>query len=297
MPPRTISDDFTEYSDNRVTQPSVGRVIKYPRIEYAKNAMGTSMRAGGVGMQKGGRVMRTTGEKMVQTGATLSRTGVGAIAGVPLMAAGGVVGAAGVANQIAGKTASESGRLLRNKQRRQGKASLLSAAKTAGGIKNKLKITRTSVFILSWATPLWFTFQLPLAIISLIFLGVAGSIPAASEFLKVVQIVMNQNAAVWLANKVLGSGVTGYVDPALISEQITNGMLWVLLFATGFIGLGTLFAMSLMYTFSGAKCLFGEASHLKVSAFIFAVFGSLMPVFNLFPWFILWALAVWRYPK
>lgn len=265
MPPRTVSDDFKQYSDERVTQPSVGGVIKYPTVEYSKAAAATTMRASGIGMQRGGKSLQKAGKGMTKAGMALSRTGVGAVVGVPLMAIGGATQAAGAATKVAGTTARQSGRAMQNKQRAIGGAFKGRAINPAEKLKDTIKSTRTFFWIMSWATPVWFLLQLPLAILTVVTFGAAEA--AAS------------------------------VLPEWIVEWAADDLLIILPNAVFFIGMMTLIVMAGIYIMSGIKCFFGEGSHFKVPAFCLAVVFYLLPFVSVFPWFMLWAFAVWRYPK
>lgn len=265
--PRPINEEF---EDNAYAgaglQPSVGTrgVIKHARVEYTKGVTSTSMRAGGVGMQRGGRTMKNAGRGMQRAGIAMSRSGVGAVVGVPLAAVGSVVRGVGAGTQAAGKVAGNQGRQMRNGTRGT-KFMRPAVMGKAEAIKDRIVATRTSVMILSWATPLWFTLQLPLAILALIAFGGAG---AAAEIL-----------------------------PAWLVEWATGGILYILQISVFFIGLGTLIAMGIIYSLARVNCFFGQGSHIKGPVFCLAVVGYLLPFTNIFPWFILWALAVWRYPK
>ena len=264
MPPRTVSEDFEQYSAERVTQPSVGGVIKYPTVEYTKGVRSTSMRAGGVGMQRGGRAMKSAGDRISNTGLKLSRSGAGAVVGVPLMAAGKVLRGVGSANQSVGKVVADSGRQMRNRGRGT-KFMRPVVADKAETVKDRMAATRASVQILSVATPLWFTLQLPIAIFSLIAFGSA------------------ETAAAFL--------------PEWLVEWIANDFLYLFLGAVFLIGFGTLIFMAITYALSGVSGFLGKGSHIKGPVFCLAVVLYMLPFTNLFPWFILWALAVWRYPK
>jgi hypothetical protein len=181
-----------------------------------------------------------------------------------MMAAGKVMRKVGSANQAAGKAAATSGRQLRNGSRGT-KFMRPEVAGKAAAIKDRIVATRTNVIILSWATPLWFTLQLPLSILALIAFG--------------------------------GAGAVAEILPSWLVEWTVGGVFYLLQVAVFFIGVGTLIVMGIIYTISRVNCLFGEGAHIKGPVFCLAVVGYLLPFTNIFPWFLLWALAVWRYPK
>jgi hypothetical protein len=301
MPPRSISDEFNDSYAEQGQQPSTGRreVIKHTRVEYvtqAKDGGATALRVGGAGLKRGGQAMKTTGNKMMKAGAAMSRTGAGAVVGVPLMAVGGAMHAGGRATRTTGTTMSTSGRTMR---RRLQKPAL--SIPDVGALKDKVKATRVTIMIASWGMPLWFGLQLPLALITTVFFGVTANAVGAIEYVKNLSVFAPHRTVYagvnWVSQNVFGVNLDGYFDPSVVAEQLAGGFLEMLSFAVFFIGLGTLFTMIMVYILSGIKCFFGEGAALKISAFIFAVFGYFMPFLNIFPWFIFWALAVWRYPK
>ncbi len=250
MPPRTVSEDFEQYSADRVTQPSVGGVIKYPTVEYTKSVASTSMRAGGVGMQRGGRTKKNAGRGMQRADLAMSRSGVSAVAG-----------ATARDNKKVSTAPKRPAALPRNNW----KLKKLAPMEELPSVKKRIAATRVNVSVLSVAAPIWFTLQFPLAILTLITFGGAGS---AAEIL-----------------------------PDWLVEWATNGVLYVLQVSVFFIGLGTLIVMGIIYSLARVNCFFGQGAHIKGPVFCLAVVGYLLPFTNIFPWFILWAWAVWRYPN
>ena len=256
MPPRSISDEFNDSYAEQGLQPSTGRreVIKYARVERAKGVTRAS-----------GKTMQRKGKAMTKAGMALSRTGVGAVVGVPLMVVGGATQAKGAMTQVTGTTTRQSGREMQSKQAGLRGAWANTMTTPAEKIKDVVKGTRTFVWILSWALPLWFGLQLPIAILTIVTYGAADT---AASFL-----------------------------PNWLVEWAANDLLILLQYSVFFIGIGTLIAMGVIYSISGVKCFFGEGAHIKGPLFCLAVVGYILPFVNIFPWFLLWAIAVWRYPK
>jgi hypothetical protein len=250
---RPSNEEFEDSYAQAGLQPSTGSrgVIKHATVEYAKNAAGSTVR------QQGGNTM-------MRAGAAMSRTGAGAVVGVPLMAAGAVTKIGATKASVSEAMTDQPGRSTRTISRK-----IQPALKNAPGIvknlKDTVKATRTSVLILSWATPLWFTIQLPMALLTLATFGAVGT---AAEYL-----------------------------PAWLVEWTAGNVLILLQVVVFFIGLATLIAMGIIYSLSGVKAFFGQGAHIKIPVFCLAVVGYLLPFVNVFPWFILWALVVWRYPK
>jgi hypothetical protein len=286
MPPRSISDEFNDSYAEQGLQPATGPrgVIKYPQVEYGSptntlqktgtglRASGTALKVTGQGAQIGGRGLQRGGAALARGGAALSATGLGSIVGVPLMAIGGATTAAGTGINAAGKisertgaASNQAGRTMRKTGKSRAAVLGTNPLKSARAVKGRIKVTRITVTIFSLGLPVWFSFQLPIALINAIAFG---STATALELL-----------------------------PAFLVEWTVGGIFQMTQFVVFAIGLATLLTMSFMYIFSGISCLFGEGAAAKVSTFIFALFGYFMPFLNIFPWFALWALAVWRYPK
>lgn len=169
---------------------------------------------------------------------------------------------------------------------------------------NPVKLARASTISISnisWGIGLWLSFQLPLAIIAVVFLGAAyivhDVIPkmikeTTGELLyKGLSFIYNtfSEAATWLLDKIFGFDLTAIADP--------ENYFILANFLVFLIGLSTLIIMAIIYQISLINCVFGKGSALKVSALIFATFAYMVPLLNLLPWFLIWVLVVWRYPE
>ncbi len=286
MPARSISDEFNDSYAQQGLQPSTGGrgVVKYPTVEYdnkttVKETAGTALRLGGVGVQQSGRAMQVGGRGLqrggsaiARSGAALSSTGLGAIVGVPLIAVGAATAGVGTGLNVSGKATEktssaidQTGRTVRAISKRPEGLSSANPKRTAKTFKDRAKVTRVSISIFSIGLSIWFSLQLPISFIGLIAFG--------------------------------GTATAIELLPDFLVEWTVGGIFEMTQFVIFAIGLVTLMTMSFVYVFSGINCLFGKGSALKVSSFIFALFGYFMPFLNIFPWFVLWAVAVWRYPK
>jgi hypothetical protein len=181
-------------------------------------------------------------------------------------------------------------------------AKLRNVVKIRKFLKGHISATRVNMTALYVAGPLWFIVQLPLALLSIVMLGF-GSIPeevarAAGVFQTIMNLAIPSQFVIQNVIPSIIEYSTGYSISSADLWQNTNLALYSL-FSIGafFVGLITLFAMAIYYTLSGVKCFFGENSTGKIITFILAMFGYLLPVLNMFPWFILWGIVVWRYPK
>ena len=286
---RDIASQFNQQYAEAGLQPSVGEraTIAYDKTRQFEN---TATRVTGVAMRKGGKGMARSGNKLMKTGAALSRSGPGAMVGVPMMAAGAALRGAGAQNQQAGQrlTAGSQGtkKLLRAKGIGDAKAT----------IKKHVKATRTNLYVLSIAAPIWFTIQLPIALAAIVALGIAGLGEAAEDIFGDGLIGFLYSAYDGFTNFVeslTGTNINIFESIAGVAQVLFGG-LTTLVFVIGLLTLGT---MATLYIFSGIKCFWGTHSLLKAGTFIFAMLGYLMPALNIFPWFILWGIVVWRYPE
>ncbi len=287
----TTDEEFNEQAyAGAGLQPSVG--TRAPMVFDKTRQFGNNTtRVTGVAMRKGGKTMQQGGTRMVRAGAALSRSGAGAVVGVPMMAAGAALRGAGTLNR-------NTGRGLTNQSQETKK---LLRAKGLTGIKKDIKkrvsATRVNMTVLSVATPIWFTVQLPLALAAIFALGMAGVGEGIAEQL------LGTSFGSFLYS--IYDGITNVIE-YLTSinlnvfeswsgfSQVLFGGLTMFVFLIGMI---TLFAMAVMYILSGVRCFMGEHAAFKMVTFIFAMLGYLMPILNIFPWFMLWGIVVWRYPK
>jgi hypothetical protein len=169
------------------------------------------------------------------------------------------------------------------------------------------KAFRLNMFIWSWGTFSWKFFQLPFALLSLAFLMAAVLVDEITKLVKpenddgwIVSALKTTVGAVgdfasWVVGgvgKVL-EGVFGF-DPTLVDFAGFFVALWLLVMV---FGIFVLFIIYLIYTISFLRPLSGDGAGAKYGTLLIALIGYSIPVLNLFPWFILWTLAVLRHPK
>lgn len=94
------------------TAKNTGRVIN--ATGKGMQVAGTAAQVAGKGMQAVGKGASAAGDGLMQAGSALSSTGLGAIAGVPLTALGGVAKGAGTASQAAGKGVDAAGKATKD---------------------------------------------------------------------------------------------------------------------------------------------------------------------------------------
>lgn len=177
----------------------------------------------------------------------------------------------------------------------------------AGDLINRALVTQTSLMITSAAGFFWFSFHLPLALISLVALGTASAVEAAKKFVfksHAEEFLFGTNyierATSWVAGKVysitnsivdffLGFNLDTFSPTTLF--MITDAVVMI-------VGWLTLLIIGFVYLIQGIPCVFGEkGSGLKIAALLMALIGYALPFLNLFPWFIVWVAAVWLYPE
>ncbi len=132
---------------------------------------------------------------------------------------------------------------------------------------------------MTWLVPIYFFWQLPIAIVGSVMLGL--SLQVETSYLL---------TAVDTAARVVGS-LFGYeyVDLTAI------GMLAVVSAA----GFGVLSACVAGFTalLWGLHPLSGNSAGTKTATFIAGVVGACIPFANMFPWIIFWVLVMMRHPK
>jgi hypothetical protein len=168
-----------------------------------------------------------------------------------------------------------------------------AVAKVTGHAENKLqrlKITRVNAMIMWPSLTFWFFFQLPLAVLNLIAFGFSAYLmdlvsPGKNgTFIgKALELIFTNLAE--LALQFLDINF----NPADL-YYITAGAVFIL-------GIAVMILISIVYTLSSVRFLFGSGATVKITTFIFAIFCYLVPFFNIFPWHLLWMAAVYRYPK
>jgi hypothetical protein len=154
----------------------------------------------------------------------------------------------------------------------------------------KTKASTINASIMVWGGSLWFTVQLPFAIISLIMLGIAGTVKGATQASGIL------GWAATVANKIVeGAAYIVGIDTSLTAISTSFFTVTYLLILA--IGLICIFAAFLQYTLAFLKPLSGEMAGLKQGTFLLVLFGYSTPLLNIFPWILLWMAVVWKYPK
>jgi hypothetical protein len=169
---------------------------------------------------------------------------------------------------------------------------------------NPVKLVRaTSVSItnLSWGMGLYAAIQLPLAALSIGLLGVTYIMyDVIPDMIRATTGETIYKGLSWITDKLSGAvssaveSIFGYNLTELLNPAAYFVATYFLVFM---IGLATLILCAIIYQISLINCLFGKHAGLKIGTFIFAIFGYMVPILNIFPWFLFWVLVVWRYPE
>jgi hypothetical protein len=269
--PQSIDQEFNDSYNRQGIQPSTGNVssIRKVNTQYndptarRKERPGANVVAGtaditSTAMQATGKTAKATGGAAMTTGRALSATGIGAVVGIPLMVAGGAVRGAGSAVNNSGKILKRGSRMMRRSARK--KTAVLADAK----ILSRARVSSVNSMLLAWVPVTWLVFQLPFAIVSLIFLGAALVVDSV--------------------------GIDLITLPPLSIFIITYAVVFIY-------GLFVLLAIYLIYKGAMLNPLSGRGAGIKKGCLLLAFIGYSIPIANLFPWFIPWIIAVWVYPK
>ncbi|MBO6527849.1 hypothetical protein [Erythrobacter sp.] len=171
-----------------------------------------------------------------------------------------------------------------------------SPRKKAGIVKSvkKARSSGTCLSMLSWGMTVWLI-QFWLALSSLVALGATGALAAISEN-ALGEIVVRGTSLVFDTVLAAASFALGYSVSFDMFEAIPLLFMLTLLL-TWMVGLATLMAVGLQATLAGLRPMSGNGVGLKTGAILLALIGYFIPFANLFPWFVFWVLAIWRYPN
>lgn len=315
---RPQDEEFRDSYAKQGLQPSVGGMMTYRNVKSERESerdpnrlkkvgstvktTGRTAQAAGAGLKATGTALRAGGAVTTRAGAALSSTGVGAIIGVPLVAIGATLSATGTASRIAGQVSSQSGKqavragkgikrvgtlresLTKARSTMDAKKALTKAL--PGGAK--ILALRASITNFSWASWVWAAAQVPFALFALLAFGFAAGWESLSNGSGFIGAIIG---AVTSALDAVVSLLTGYSFDDLTSVFIViNSVVWL-------IGLGTMLGMGFVYMFSGVHCVFGKGAGIKIGCIILALVGYFIPLLNIFPWAIFWAIAVIMNPE
>jgi hypothetical protein len=156
-------------------------------------------------------------------------------------------------------------------------------------VKTRVSAVNASVF--AWVTPLWLGVQLPFAILSLVLLGITSMFSALINATGFVG-----NTIGWIAS-MLAEGVKYISGIDINLARMSESFFLVPYVIVLAIGLLSLLIVYLQYTLALLKPLSGNHSGFKMGMFLLALLGYSVPVANMFPWVLIFAAVVWKYPR
>jgi hypothetical protein len=176
-------------------------------------------------------------------------------------------------------------RFSKTVQRRLASNNLISPARLL--LKARASTVNTSA--LSWQVPLWLFLQLPFAIMSVIAMGVVAAVD---------NITSGEGGILsWIASKALKAADTIAKTFGIDFSHIALDLWLMTMVFVLAVGLLSMLFMCLFYLMSGMRPLSGEGAGLKIGMFLLAIIGYSTPLLNMFPFIILWMVAVWWYPR
>ena len=275
----TVSQTFQTDQKKRTLNGTRDVNVSYKTKGAATRTSGRAIQTTGKGMQAAGAAADVAGTGMMRAGAALSGTGLGAVVGVPLAALGGATKAGGRATHLAGKQAS-----------RQGKR-VSKIGKTRRGFLKSAKATRATIWVISTGLGIFYTLQFFIGLAYLISFGILGAVDKIVKEDPVLGFVAR------VGEGLFGDGTT-WADALKAATGIDVGGIFIVTFTLSLLwGFITLLFLSFMYMLQGIKPFWGEGAGLKNGLFLFTLICYVLPILNILPVFILWALAVWKYPK
>ena len=177
----------------------------------------------------------------------------------------------------------------------------------ASKVKNKAVVTGINSAIFSVGIPFWSMVQIPFALLNVAFFGMSALFHSfasgASAASSSEESSWVWRGVVFVADKIISginvvlnnlfgfnlSDLFGFLDPTPLF-LLTNSILLA-------VGVIILFLMYLAYKLAGLNPLSGRAGGLKLGMLMLAFAGYATPLLNMLPWFMVWAVVVWKYPK
>lgn len=183
-------------------------------------------------------------------------------------------------------------------------------------VRAYIRAYRKSVMLWAWGAVIYLYIQLPMALLSLVFLGTTALL---EEMTSTIQATLEPDPSDGTLVTYIVNGVKEVADIALgglaIAAEAANAFIadnfgidfatvldpgtWFLvcMSVVVFVSLFFLFVIYFVYTIGLLRPLGGEKSGLKYGMLLLCFIGYFTPVLNILPWFVGWTLAVLRYPK
>lgn len=176
--------------------------------------------------------------------------------------------------------------------------------KLSKSVTGKLLGRSVTLSIWSWGFFIWLFFQLPIAILSIIFMALTEAVYQFSLSLEPTAegnfIVEGIKAGAKIILNTLVDAVNHFMDLALGFDLNTLHPANVFMLThtlVMLVGWGMLLAISIIYTMTSQKAFSGNGAGGKNTLFILAFVGYAIPILNLLPLFFFWTLLVLKNPK
>tara|TARA_B100000508_G_scaffold81917_1_gene63656 strand:- start:2038 stop:3012 length:975 start_codon:yes stop_codon:yes gene_type:complete len=168
----------------------------------------------------------------------------------------------------------------------------------------KVRVTAVNVWLWAWGGWFWLFFQVPFAIMSIIFMALTEVL--YSYFVTYTQLKATDptlwDRAMVVAGKILtvfaaaAAEFLKVFDIDIADFQPANFFMLTHL-VVFFLGILTLMLCYIQYKIAFINPLGGQKMSMKMGALMLAIICYSIPILNLFPWFFVWTFVVWMYPK
>jgi len=274
-PYNTISDQRNQQYDPRWRDN--GRGIE--------NIQSTGRKGAGYATRGAGSITSRAGKYTERAGSAMTKAGMTKV--------GQQVQNQGVQMQQLGDVTKRVGSRVISNAKRGGHENLLP--KTALAVGVRARAISTSVWSVSWASWLWLWVQAPFAVLSIIFLGLWVYV----EYLRTVdwssaswyEILLKAGLSVaeifeWFVTWLIG------IPPD--APAVLFFISWTIAIAVALI---PLFLALFLFFIAGLRPLSGKRGGLKQATFLLALIGGILPLFQIFPWNLLFIAVVFLNPR
>ncbi len=181
----------------------------------------------------------------------------------------------------------------------------LRSVKIVGETDSKLaksKARGVNLFVRSFGLTTWLFFQIPFALLSIVFLGLTSLVAYINDLIgtdydpKTIAGQLDQaksDGRDWMINQALD-----FMFGIDLSWLDVNNLFFISVSVVALFGIVSLLGIFLIYKVAGLNPIFGnKGGGVKSGMVLLATIGYIIPILNLFPWFYLWTMAVQKYPK
>ncbi len=160
---------------------------------------------------------------------------------------------------------------------------------TAASVALRARASAVNLSAVSWGTTVWLFVQLPFAILGMIGFGVTAAVDGL--------LSGEGGFLAWVGKKVVQGIdlVAGLFGTGLADAAIGLFFLSQMVILAVFI-LSAL-ALTVQYLLAGMRPLSGAGAGFKIGALLLCCVGYQIPLLNMFPFIIIWMIAVWLFPR